>query len=78
MPTSALVKATFSISQGRPPVATLLVGSSGNEPTQENNLHLIHAAAGDAQFALVNGAVGLGAFSYGSIMIFLVRGASWV
>ncbi|MEZ1841435.1 autotransporter outer membrane beta-barrel domain-containing protein [Pseudomonas putida] len=52
---------------------SLLVGSSGNEPTQENSLHLVHAAAGDAQFSLLNGPVDLGAFSYSLVQ----RGNDW-
>lgn len=43
---------------------TLQVGSSGNEPSQQNSLHLVHAGAGDASFSLLNGSVDLGAFSY--------------
>jgi len=52
---------------------SLLVGSSGSEPTQANSLHLVHAAAGDAQFSLLNGPVDLGAFSYGLVQ----RGNDW-
>jgi len=43
---------------------TLLVGSSGADPAADGQLHIIHAAGGDAQFALVNGPVDLGTFSY--------------
>lgn len=43
---------------------SLLVGSSGAEPSEQNSLHLVHADAGDAQFSLANGPVDLGAFSY--------------
>lgn len=52
---------------------SLLVGSSGSEPTQENSLHLVQAAAGDAQFSLLNGPVDLGAFSYSLVQ----RGNDW-
>lgn len=43
---------------------SLLVGSSGAEPSEQNSLHLVHTDAGDAQFSLANGPVDLGAFSY--------------
>ncbi|MFD2643547.1 autotransporter outer membrane beta-barrel domain-containing protein [Pseudomonas japonica] len=43
---------------------TVLVGSSGADPAVDGQLHLIHAAAGDAAFSLVNGEVDLGTFSY--------------
>ncbi len=43
---------------------TLLVGSSGADPAADGQLHIIHAAGGDAQFSLVNGQVDLGTFSY--------------
>jgi outer membrane autotransporter protein len=43
---------------------TLQVGSSGNEPSEQNSLRLVHAGAGDASFSLLNGPVDLGAFSY--------------
>ncbi|MFJ4053999.1 autotransporter outer membrane beta-barrel domain-containing protein [Pseudomonas sp. NPDC089743] len=43
---------------------SLLVSSSGADPLTENQIHLVHAAAGDASFSLPNGAVDLGAFSY--------------
>ncbi|MCI0910848.1 autotransporter outer membrane beta-barrel domain-containing protein [Pseudomonas putida] len=52
---------------------TLLVGSSGAEPAAENQLHLVHAGAGDATFSLLNGAVDVGAFSYELVQ----RGNDW-
>lgn len=52
---------------------SLLVGSSGADPVSENALHLVHAAAGDASFSLVNGPVDLGAFSYELVQ----RGNDW-
>ncbi|GLH31244.1 autotransporter outer membrane beta-barrel domain-containing protein [Pseudomonas sp. TWI672] len=52
---------------------SLLVGSSGADPSVENQLHLVHAAAGDAQFSLLNGPVDLGAFSYDLVQ----RGNDW-
>jgi outer membrane autotransporter protein len=51
----------------------LVVASSGNEPSEQNPLHLIHAAAGDASFSLVNGPVAIGAFSYELVQ----RGDDW-
>lgn len=45
----------------------LLVGSSGADPAQGVQIHLIHSASGDAHFSLVNGQVDLGTFSYGLI-----------
>lgn len=52
---------------------SLLVGSSGADPSVENQLHVVHAAAGDAQFSLLNGPVDLGAFSYDLVQ----RGNDW-
>lgn len=52
---------------------SLLVGSSGADPVAENQLHLVHAEAGDATFSLVNGRVDLGAFSYELVQ----RGQDW-
>ncbi|HDS1790782.1 autotransporter outer membrane beta-barrel domain-containing protein [Pseudomonas putida] len=52
---------------------TLLVGSSGADPVAENQLHLVHAAAGDAQFSLLNGPVDVGTFSYELVQ----RGNDW-
>ncbi|MEG0860914.1 MAG: autotransporter outer membrane beta-barrel domain-containing protein [Pseudomonas sp.] len=52
---------------------SLLVGSSGADPSAENALHVISAAAGDADFSLLNGPVDLGAFSYELIQ----RGNDW-
>ncbi|MDD2017077.1 autotransporter outer membrane beta-barrel domain-containing protein [Pseudomonas putida] len=52
---------------------TLLVGSSGADPVSENQLHLVHAAAGDAQFSLLNGPVDVGTFSYELVQ----RGNDW-
>ncbi len=44
-----------------------------NYRLSENALHLVHAAAGDASFSLVNGPVDLGAFSYELVQ----RGNDW-
>ncbi|WP_028633604.1 autotransporter outer membrane beta-barrel domain-containing protein [Pseudomonas parafulva] len=52
---------------------TLLVGSSGADPVTENDVHLIHTAAGDASFALLNGPVDVGTFSYELVQ----RGNDW-
>lgn len=52
---------------------SLLVGSSGADPVNANALHLVHAAAGDASFSLLNGPVDLGAFSYELVQ----RGNDW-
>lgn len=52
---------------------SLLVGSSGAEPTAPNSLHLVHVDSGDASFSLVNGSVDLGAFSYALAQ----RGNDW-
>lgn len=43
---------------------SLLVGSSGADPLEASQLHLVHAGSGDAQFSLLNGSVDIGAFSY--------------
>lgn len=42
----------------------LLVGSTGSDPTTDTSLHVVHAQAGDASFALVGGRVDLGTWSY--------------
>ena len=42
----------------------LLISASGNDPLADNNLHVVHTAAGDAQFSLHGGPVDLGAYSY--------------
>lgn len=42
----------------------LLISASGNDPLADNSLHVVHAAAGDAQFTLQGGPVDLGAYSY--------------
>ncbi|MCE5979897.1 autotransporter outer membrane beta-barrel domain-containing protein [Pseudomonas sp. JR33AA] len=52
---------------------SLLVSSSGADPLTENQIHLVHAAAGDASFSLLNGAVDLGAFSYDLVR----QGGDW-
>jgi hypothetical protein len=52
---------------------SLLIGSSGKDPEAENQLHVVHAASGDATFSLLNGRVDLGAFSYGLVQ----RGEDW-
>jgi outer membrane autotransporter protein len=43
---------------------SLLIGSTGTDPLADTNLHVVHAAAGDADFSLAGGAVDLGAWSY--------------
>lgn len=52
---------------------SLLVSSSGADPLSENQIHLVHAAAGDASFSLLGGVVDLGAFSYE----LLQQGGDW-
>nr|WP_236692840.1 autotransporter outer membrane beta-barrel domain-containing protein [Pseudomonas sp. 10-1B] len=52
---------------------SLLIGSSGEDPQAENQLHVVHAASGDATFSLLNGRVDLGAFSYDLVQ----RGEDW-
>lgn len=42
----------------------LIVGSSGADPLADTRLHVVHIANGDAQFALTNGRVDLGTYSY--------------
>ncbi|MDH0730384.1 autotransporter outer membrane beta-barrel domain-containing protein [Pseudomonas sichuanensis] len=42
----------------------LLISSSGSDPLNDTSLHVVHAAAGDAQFSLVGGPVDLGAYAY--------------
>lgn len=42
----------------------LLVSSSGRDPVTPEQMTLVHTAAGDAKFALLNGSVDVGAFSY--------------
>lgn len=42
----------------------LLVGSSGADPLADGQIHVVHSAAGDATFSLLNGEVDLGTFSY--------------
>lgn len=51
----------------------LLIGSAGKDPEEENQLHMVHTAGGDASFSLVNGPVDLGAFSYELVQ----RGNDW-
>lgn len=43
---------------------TILMGSSGKDPVAENSIAVVHIAAGDAQFSLLNGPVPIGTFSY--------------
>lgn len=43
----------------------LLLASSGAEPVNPGEVHIVHTGGGDAQFALVGGAVDVGAWSYG-------------
>ncbi|WHS58968.1 autotransporter outer membrane beta-barrel domain-containing protein [Pseudomonas sp. G2-4] len=42
----------------------VLMGSSGADPTGAGNIPVIHIAAGDAQFSMLNGPVDLGTYSY--------------
>lgn len=44
---------------------SLLVASSGAEPLDPSNVHIVHTGGGDAQFSLEGGAVDVGAWSYG-------------
>ncbi|KPX46275.1 autotransporter outer membrane beta-barrel domain-containing protein [Pseudomonas syringae pv. tagetis] len=43
---------------------SLLIGSTGTDPSADTSLHVVRAAAGDADFSLMGGAVDLGAWSY--------------
>lgn len=43
---------------------TILMGSSGKDPVAENSIPVVHIAAGDAQFSLLNGPVDIGTYSY--------------
>lgn len=43
---------------------SVLMGSSGAEPTAASSVPVIHIGAGDAQFSLLNGPVDMGAYSY--------------
>lgn len=43
---------------------SLLIGSTGTDPAGDASLHVVHAAAGDASFALVGGTVDRGTWSY--------------
>ena len=43
----------------------LLVASSGVEPLDPSNVHIVHTGGGDAQFSLVGDVVDVGAWSYG-------------
>ncbi|MFD2883765.1 pertactin-like passenger domain-containing protein [Pseudomonas lini] len=43
----------------------LLIASSGVDPAAGQPIRVVQTTGGDAQFSLVNGAVDLGAFSYG-------------
>ncbi|WP_278940008.1 autotransporter outer membrane beta-barrel domain-containing protein [Pseudomonas helleri] len=43
---------------------SLLVGSSGQDPLSDTQLHVVHIGSGDAQFSLANGRVDLGTYSY--------------
>lgn len=43
---------------------TILMGSSGHDPVGPSSIPVVHIAAGDAAFSLLNGAVDLGAYSY--------------
>jgi outer membrane autotransporter protein len=43
---------------------TLLVAGSGTDPVDPQQLDLVHVAAGDANFALLNGPVDVGTYSY--------------
>jgi outer membrane autotransporter protein len=42
----------------------VLMGSSGADPTGAGSIPVIHIAAGDAQFSMLNGPVDLGTYSY--------------
>ncbi|WP_248804637.1 autotransporter outer membrane beta-barrel domain-containing protein [Pseudomonas sp. MWU13-2100] len=43
---------------------TLDVTSSGADPSSNQQIHVVHSASGDASFALLNGRVDLGTYSY--------------
>ncbi|MFK0094915.1 autotransporter outer membrane beta-barrel domain-containing protein [Pseudomonas sp. NPDC090592] len=51
----------------------ILVSSRGNDPLADTELHMVHTAAGDANFSLVGGPVDLGTFAYGLVQ----RGNDW-
>jgi len=43
---------------------TLDIASSGGDPLSDKQIHVVHAASGDAAFSLLNGRVDLGTYSY--------------
>lgn len=43
---------------------SLLVGATGADPVADSSLHVVHTAAGDAQFSLLNGPVDMGTYTY--------------
>jgi outer membrane autotransporter protein len=43
---------------------SLLVGATGGDPVADSSLHVVHTAAGDAQFSLLNGPVDMGTYTY--------------
>jgi len=43
---------------------SLLVGATGADPVADSSLHVVHTAAGDAKFSLLNGPVDMGTYSY--------------
>lgn len=48
---------------------TLDVASSGADPLSDKQIHVVHTASGDASFALLNGRVDLGTYSYDLLQI---------
>ncbi|WP_046811332.1 MULTISPECIES: autotransporter outer membrane beta-barrel domain-containing protein [Pseudomonas] len=51
----------------------ILVTSTGKDPLADTELHMVHTAAGDANFSLAGGPVDLGTFAYGLVQ----RGNDW-
>ncbi|MBA1205053.1 autotransporter outer membrane beta-barrel domain-containing protein [Pseudomonas capeferrum] len=51
----------------------ILVTSTGKDPLNDTELHLVHTAAGDASFSLQGGPVDLGTYAYGLVQ----RGNDW-
>lgn len=48
---------------------TLDVSSSGADPLSDKQIHVVHAASGDASFSLLNGRVDLGTYSYDLVQV---------
>lgn len=48
---------------------TLDIASSGADPLSDKQIHVVHTAAGDAAFSLLNGRVDLGTYSYDLLQV---------